>query len=329
MRNATLKQLRALAAIVETGTVTGAARRLNVTPPAVTMQVQQLEEHVGLPLLDRAGDRFQPSAAGREVLAAISRIEAAMSDCGAALDAMKGLKSGRVSVGLVSTAKYFVPSALGAFARLHPGIDVVLSVGNREEIIAALRGDAIDLAITGRPPVDMEVDKYPIGDHPHLIIAPTDHPLLGKRLVPAALANANFLVREPGSGTRGLMERFFQDSGIEPRIAMEIGSNETIKQAVMAGLGLAFLSAHTIAAELADGRLAALDVEGLPVVRQWFVVKRTAKRQTPPAAALTEFLSRRGPEFLPTPEREREIQLQARKAAKAGSAGRKSSAPAA
>ena len=299
MRNATLKQLRALAAIVETGTVTNAAKKLNVTPPAVTMQVQQLEEHLGLPLLDRAGERFQPSAAGREVLAAVARIEQAIADCGAALDAMKGLKAGRVSVGLVSTAKYFVPNALGAFARLHPGIDIALVVGNREEMIAALRSDAIDLAIMGRPPLDMEVDKSPIGAHPHLIIAPAGHPLLGRRIKPAALANASFLSREPGSGTRGLMERFFQESGIEPRIAMEIGSNETIKQAVMAGLGLAFISAHTIAAEVADGRLAMLDVEGLPEIRQWFVVKRSAKRLTPPAAALTEFLARRGPEFLP------------------------------
>ncbi|MCS0495829.1 LysR family transcriptional regulator [Ancylobacter mangrovi] len=299
MRNATLKQLRAVAAIVETGTVTAAAKRLNVTPPAVTMQVQQLEEHLGLPLLDRAGDRFQPSAAGREVLAAVARIEQAMADCGAALDAMRGLRAGRVDVGLVSTAKYFAPAALGAFARTHPGIDVSLTVGNREEMIAALRSDAIDVAIMGRPPLDIEVDKTLIGDHPHLMIAPVDHPLVGRRVAPSALANASFLSREPGSGTRGLMERFFQESGIEPRIAMEIGSNETIKQAVMAGLGLAFISSHTIAAEVADGRLAILDIEGLPVVRQWFVVKRTAKRLTPPAAALAEFLGRRGSEFLP------------------------------
>ena len=299
MRNATLKQLRALAAIIDTGTVTAAAKRLNVTPPAVTMQVQLLEEHLGLPLLDRAGDHFQPSAAGREVLAAVARVERALADCGAALDAMKGLKAGLVSVGLVSTAKYFVPNALGAFARNHPGIDIALVVGNREEIIAALASDGVDLAIMGRPPLDMEVDKIPIGQHPHVMIAPIGHPLQGRRLAAGALAGSTFLSREPGSGTRNLMERFFREAGVEPRIGMEIGSNETIKQAVMAGLGLAFISAHTVAAEIADGRLAVLDVEGLPVIREWFVVKRSAKRLTPPAAALTEFLGRRGSEFLP------------------------------
>ena len=301
MRNITLKQLRALAAVIETGTVTAAARQLHVTPPAVTMQIQLLEDQLGLPLLDRAGDRFQPSDAGREVLAAVARIERALADCGATLDAMKGLDAGRVCVGIVSTAKYFAPNALGVFARGHPGIDVALVVGNRGDIISALRGDIIDVAIMGRPPLDIEVDKTLLGPHPHVIIAPAEHPLLGRKIPASLLAGSTFLVREPGSGTRTLMERFFQEAGVEPRIGMEIGSNETIKQAVMAGLGLSFISAHTIAAEVSDGRLATLDVEGLPVVRQWFVVKRSAKRLTPPASALNEFLARRGSEFLPRP----------------------------
>ncbi|MFC5066907.1 LysR family transcriptional regulator [Flaviflagellibacter deserti] len=300
MRNVTLKQLRAFAAVIDTGSVKGAARRLHVTPPAVTMQIQLLEEQLGLPLLDRTGDRFAPSDAGHEILNAIARIERALADCGGALDAMKGLSGGRISVGIVSTAKYFAPTALGAFVRLHPGLDVVLVVGNREEIITALRGDAIDLAIMGRPPLDMEMDKSPIGEHPHVMIAPVGHPLTGRRLRPAELVGSNFLVRERGSGTRTIMERFFQEAGVEPKIGMEIGSNETIKQAVMAGLGLSFISAHTVAIEIADGRLALLDVEGLPVIRQWFVVKRSAKRLLPPAAALSEFLASHGAEFLPT-----------------------------
>lgn len=301
MRNVTLKQLRALTAVIDAGTVTLAARQLNVTPPAVTMQIQLLEEQVGLPLLDRAGDRFRPSDAGREVIAMARRVERAMAECGATLDAMKGLDAGRVSVGIVSTAKYFAPHALGAFARLHPGIDVALVVGNREEIIAALRGDVIDVAVMGRPPLDIEVEKTLLGPHPHVIIAPTGHALCRRPVAAEELAGSTFLVREPGSGTRTLMERFFQHAGVEPKIGMEIGSNETIKQAVMAGLGLSFISAHTIAAEVADGRLALLDVEGLPVVRQWFVVKRSAKRLTPPAAALNAFLAESGATFLPRP----------------------------
>lgn len=300
IRSFTLKQLRALAAVADTGSVSAAARGLHVTPPAVTMQVQLLEASLGLPLLDRSGDKFRPTDAGREIVTAAARIEAALKDCVAALDAMKGLDGGHVSVAIVSTAKYFAPMALGAFSRAHPGIDVTLSIGNRAEVLALLRADAVDVAIMGRPPEDLDVQRTVIGDHPHIVIGPPDHPLARRRQIPVtALTGQTFLMREPGSGTRGLMERLFEKDGVKPKIGMEIGSNETIKQAVIAGLGLAFISAHTVAAEIADGRLVQLDVTGLPILRQWHVVRRAGKRLTPPALAMNAFLSERGAEFLP------------------------------
>ena len=300
MRNVTLRQLRALAGVAETGTVTAAAHKLGVTPPAVTMQLQLLEQTLGLPLVDRGNDRFRPTDAGREVLDAMERIEVALKDCAAALDAMKGLRGGRVKVGVVSTAKYFAPRAIGAFARRHPGIDLSLVIGNREEIIAALRLDTVDVAIMGRPPMDLDVDQVSIGDHPHVIIAPADHPLARRRgLTPADLAGEVFLVRELGSGTRSLMEQLFLQAGVTPLIGMELGSNETIKQAVIAGLGLSFISAHTVAAEIVDKRLVTLDVAGLPIVRKWYVVKRAGKRLPPPSAAMNAFLAEHGAAFLP------------------------------
>lgn len=299
IRSLTVKQLRALAAVAETGAVSAAARRLGVTPPAVTMQVQLLEAATELPLLDRSGDRFRPTDAGREVVDAVQRIESAIRDCVAALEAMKGLEGGRVSVAIVSTAKYFAPMALGAFARSHPKVELSLTVGNRQDVLNHLRGDKVDVAIMGRPPEDIETIKTVIGDHPHIVVAPPDHPLVGRKLKPTHLTGEMFLMREPGSGTRALMERLFGEEGVKPKIGMEIGSNETIKQAVIAGLGLAFISAHTVAAEIADGRLAQLDVAGLPIMRQWHVVRRAGKRLTPPAAAMSAFLSERGSEFLP------------------------------
>lgn len=299
IRSLTVKQLRALAAVADTGAVSAAARRLGVTPPAVTMQVQLLEAATELPLLDRSGDRFRPTDAGREVVEAVARIESAIRDCVSALEAMKGLEGGRVSVAIASTAKYFAPMALGAFARAHPKVELSLAVGNRAEVLTLLRGDKVDVAIMGRPPEDMETVRTVIGDHPHIVVAPPDHPLAGKRLKPTALSGHTFLMREQGSGTRALMERLFAEEGVEPKIGMEIGSNETIKQAVIAGLGLAFISAHTVAAEIADGRLVQLDVAGLPILRQWHVVRRAGKRLTPPAAAMSSFLSERGAEFLP------------------------------
>ncbi len=300
LRRITLKQLRALAAVTSAGTVSGAARALHVTPPAVALQLRLLEEAAGLPLVERAERGLRPTAAGREVLAAAKRIETALGECGEALRALSGGEGGAVAVGVVSTAKYFAPRALAAFAKAHPNIDVRLKVGNRRETVAALAGYDLDFAITGRPPEDFAVEKAVIGDHPHIIIGPPDHPLIGRpRLTLAELAGEPFLLREPGSGTRLLMKRLFAAAGLSPTLGMEIGSNETIKQAVMAGLGIALISAHTVWAEIADGRLAAFDVQGLPVVRQWFVVKRKEKRLLPAAQALWSFLSESGARYLP------------------------------
>lgn len=152
----------------------------------------------------------------------------------------------------------------------------------------------------GRPPADIDMDVRLIGDHPHVIIAPTSHRLARKsRLALSDLADETFLMREPGSGTRGLMEQLFETARVRPNIGMAMSSNETIKQAVIAGLGIAFISAHTVATELDERRLVTLDVAGLPVVRQWFVLSRKDKVLLPPARAMLEFLAARGAQFLP------------------------------
>ena len=174
-------------------------------------------------------------------------------------------------------------------------------MGNRAETIAGLRDHALDLAIMGQPPEDLAVQAIAIGPHPHVIVAAADHPRAGHaRLPPEALAAETFLVREAGSGTRGLMQRFFADAGVAPRIGMELGSNETIKQAVLAGLGIAFLSAHTIELEVQTGRLAVLDVVGLPAIRQWYAVHLADRRLTLAARTLHEFLVTEGAAYLPS-----------------------------
>ena len=300
MRNATVKQLRLFSAAVAGGSFAAAAAECHVTPPAVTMQMHQLEADAGLPLFERHGRGFALTAAGREVLAAAERIEVVLADCTAGLAALKSLTSGRATVGVVSTAKYFAPQMLAGFARSHPGIDIELVVGNREDTIADFKSGRLDVAIMGRPPEDVEVESAPIGDHPQVVIAPPDHPLAKRHSIsPQEIAGETILMREVGSGTRLLAERFFAKHRIKPRIGMEIGSNETIKQAVMAGLGIAFISAHTIAAEIADGRLVVLDVVGFPEIRQWFVVRLVAKRMMPAARALRDFLVAEGRRFLP------------------------------
>ena len=299
LRAVTLRQLRALAAVDREGSVSRAAELTNVTPPAVSLQLRQLEELIGLPLLERLPKGYRPTDAGTELLAAATRIERALAECADAIHVLHDGEAGRVAVGVISTAKYFAPRAIAAFRRQNPRIEIGLTVGNREEMLAGLEGYALDFAITGRPPETFEVDKEVIGDHPHVIIAPPDSPLIGRRLRLADLAGETLLLRERGSGTRLLLQSLLRDGGLNPDTGMEIGTNETIKQAVIAGLGIALLSAHTVAHEVQEGRLAVLDVEGLPVVRQWFVVKRREKRLLPPAVKLWRFFATSGRDHLP------------------------------
>jgi DNA-binding transcriptional LysR family regulator len=300
MRHVTLKQLRAFAAVLRTGSVTGAAAAVGVSPPAITLQMKLLRERIGLSLIERGERGLQPTEAGRTLLATVRRLEAVLADGEAELAALAGARTGVVHVGVISTAKYFAPHVLAAFARRHVGIEVKLFVGNRAEIVARLREREVDLVIMGRAPEELAVTQEPIGEHPHVIVAPPDHPLAGaRRLGAGALADETFLVREPGSGTRTVMERFFADIGLAPRVGMEIGSNETVKQAVMAGLGIAFLSAHTIDIEFQTGRLIVLDVVGLPLMRRWHVVHLRQRRLTPAARLLGRFVVEEGARYLP------------------------------
>jgi LysR family transcriptional regulator, low CO2-responsive transcriptional regulator len=301
MRDVTLKQLRGLAAIARTGKVTAAAKELGVTPPAVTLQLKLLEDAAGLALFERSRQGLRLTDAGRYVLGVQAHIEAELLECGESLSEMKGLTRGRVAVGVISTAKYFAPRAIAAFAGAHPRIDIKLIEGNREAIISALERFDLDIAIMGTPPDTLPVVQQVIGDHPFIIIAPAGHKLAARRRVAlAALAKEKFLLREPGSGTRTLMERVFAKHDVAPRVGTEFGSNETIKQAVMAGLGLAFISAHTVAAEVAAGWLSVLPVEGLPVVRQWCAVRAKQKQLLPAGLAMWDFLAAEGAGFLPT-----------------------------
>jgi len=254
-----------------------------------------------VPVFERIAGKLRPTAAGRELIAAAQRVFLALDEAERAIGALKSPDAGSVVVGVVSTAKYFAPRALAAFRRRHPGIELKLVIGNRSEIISGMASLDFDLAVMGRPPAELDAETEIIGDHPHVIIAPPDHRLVRRRrLSPHDLAKEPFLVREEGSGTRILMARLFEGAGAPaPAIAMEIGSNETIKQAVMAGLGLSFISAHTVAAEVSDGRLAILDVEGLPLMRQWLVVRAREKRLLPAGRALQAFLAEEGRSFLP------------------------------
>jgi DNA-binding transcriptional LysR family regulator len=298
--NVTFRQLKVFAEVAAKGSITAAAEALHLTPPAVSMQVKELEAQVGLALLDREGRRISLSTAGEYFLVHARRLLSALQDADNAMARFKRLERGRLSIGIVSTAKYFVPQMLGRFCAEHPGVELQLQVaGNRGQLVAMLQRAEVDLAVMGRPPRELATRSEAFAAHPMVVVAPAGHPLQRRGHVPAAaLAAYPFIVREQGSGTRATMQQFFTEHQLQPAIAMEISSNETIKQAVIAGLGLAFLSLHTLGPELRAGQLALLDIEGTPVVRTWNVVHLQSRTLSPLAEAFRYFLIEHGEQHL-------------------------------
>lgn len=295
LRNATLRQLRVFAAVARQLSFTAAARELHLTQPAVSMQVKELELSAGLVLFEKVGRSVRLTEAGIELAHCATQIEEQLHQTQERLDAIRGLKRGLLKLGSVSTAKYFAPSLLSAFRSEFPDITIRFSVGNREDMIRQLSDNDIDLAIMGRPPAEIQGLAEAFARHPLVIIAPPTHPMARRRRIPLErLEDENFLIREQGSGTRAAMERLFEDNNVAYRASMQMSSNETIKQAVMAGMGVSFISAHTVGLELAAKRLVALDVAGLPVMRDWFVLHLESKRLAPVAAAFRAFLVARG-----------------------------------
>jgi LysR family transcriptional regulator for metE and metH len=300
MKNLTFKQLRALKSVALTGSVTAASEELAVTPHAVTLQIQQLEEQVGLPLLERGRNDFRLTEPGKVIFELVKQLEEQLRQAEESIYNLRGVEGGRIRIGVISTAKYFMPKAIAAFLRDHLEIQLDLKVGNRQEIVSGLRSASFDFAIMGRPPEDLAVISEVIGDHPHVFISSPSHSLSSiKNITLEKLTNETPLLREQGSGTRMLLHRFLTEQKIEWRKGMEMGSNESIKQGVMAGLGISFISAHTIAAEVEEGRLAVLDVVGTPLVRHWYLVRLQEKKLLPASLAFWEFLEKSCRDFLP------------------------------
>jgi DNA-binding transcriptional LysR family regulator len=284
----TLQQLRLFEAVARHRSFTRAAEEVHLTQPAVHIQVRRLEAAVGQPLLESIGRRLTPTRAGeamleaaQEVLGRLKRLTGTLADLG-------GKIGGRLDVGVVSSAGYFMPELLAAFLRLHRDVQPRLTVANRARIIERLREQADDFCVMGQVPdgVGLDLAAYPVMENLLVPIAPPGHPLSGTATVPlAAFAGEPFLVREAGSGTRDAIERAFAEHGLTVNPAMELGSTESIKRAVMAGLGVSVLSLSSLELEIEAGLLAPLRVEGLPLRRTWFAVHQRDKHLGPTANA--------------------------------------------
>ena len=280
------RQLQVFEAIARHKSLTKAADELNVTQPAISIQLQKLEAEVGLSLVERSGRQIALTEAGEELLKHAERMSRDMTDMEESLEQFRGLNSGRLRLAVVSTANYFLATEIAEFRERYPGIEITLQVANRDDVQRALEANEADLAITGRPPEDSDVVARPFMDNPLIVIAAPDHPLAGrKNIAMAELAEYQLVAREEGSGTRAAREKAFADRGLECKVSCVLSSNEAVKQAVQAGLGVATISAQTSQLEIETGRLVSLDIDAFPIMRQWYVVYRSYKRLPPAALA--------------------------------------------
>jgi DNA-binding transcriptional LysR family regulator len=291
IRYATLRQLQVFEASVRLGSFSRAAEELFVTQPTVSMQIRKLSDALGLPLFEQVGRNVRPTEVGKELYKSCRHIFENLAHLEMKISDLKGMKCGRLRLGVVTTAKYFAPEVLGEFCRKYPGIDVALKVSNRDRIVERINNFEDDLYIVGQTPSDsLDIQSFPFAPNPLVVLASRDHPLVGRKNIPLEdIAKEPLVLREPGSGIRDATLRLFENAGLKPNVRMELGSNEAIKHAVVGGLGLAVLSLHTLSLEGPNGPVAILDVKGFPIMRQWHLVYPRSKELSLVADAFLQF----------------------------------------
>ena len=295
MRYATLHQLRIFEASARRKNFTRVAEELFLTQPTVSAQIKQLTDIVGMPLFEQIGKRISLTAAGDELYKTAHNIFEQLALFEMTIADMQGFKKGNLRISTVSTTKYFMPRFLGPFCHRYPGIDVSMQMLNREKILERLGENLDDLYVFGQPPENLDVEYQPFLANPLVVVAPRNHPLVGEKKIPfQRLAEEHFIIREAGSGTRMATERLFEQHGIPIRVRLELGNNEAIKQAIIAGLGISVLSAHTLVLDNASGEFNILDVEGFPLQRHWYAVYPTGKQLSIVARTFLDYLLNEG-----------------------------------
>ena len=290
--NVTFRQLRLLVALDEHQSITAAAQACHVTQPTVSMQLQALSESVGLPLYEQVGKRLFLTEAGHALVRTARSLQDEWGAFEQTIDAMKGLRRGRLRLAVVSTAKYFVPGVLGRFCEQHPEVDIALELLNRDAVVARLRENLDDLYIMSKPPTDMALERHAFLSNPLVVIASAEHRLAGRSgLKLSALAGERFIMREAGSGTRLACDAHFKAHGFEPQVRLALGSNEAIKELVAEGMGLAVMSRHAVTHHPEPDRVVELDVQGFPVPSSWWTLYPQGKRLSPVVQAFLAHLS--------------------------------------
>jgi LysR family transcriptional regulator, low CO2-responsive transcriptional regulator len=295
MQNATLHQLKVFSAVARHNSFTRAAEELFLTQPTVSMQVKQLSKTVGMSLFEQVGKRLYLTEAGKELYTTCQEIFEQLSRFEIAIADIKGLKQGKLRIAVVTTAKYVIPRILGPFCQRYPGIDISLTVTNHQFIMEGMMTNQNDLYILSQLPEEVDVQSHPFLENPLIVLACRNHPLVGEQNIPLArIAEEPFIMREPGSNTRKEVQRLFEANHLAPKVKLDLGSNEAIKQAVAGGLGISVLSKHTLALDGLSSQVAILDVVGFPIQRHWYVVYPTGKQLSAIAEAFFDYLLNEG-----------------------------------
>ena len=287
----TLQQLKLFEAVARHANFTRAAEELHLTQPAVSIQIKRLESQAGLPLFEQVGKKIFPTAAGKAIYQASIDILARAAELQSTIETLKGEVKGPLQLSMVTTTKYFMPHLLGAFLQSYPEVEPRLKFTNRARVIERLFNNEDDFVVMGQIPSDTQLQTYPFLDNILGVVAPPDHPLAGeKKIKLETLARERFLEREEGSGTRLVFDQMLAEENLHIEPYIELGSSEAIKQGVMAGLGLAVLSLHSVRLEQQAGRLAVLDVIGFPLVRRWYAVHLKGKQLSLVARTFLDFI---------------------------------------
>ena len=291
-RRITFRQLETFAEVARQQSFTRAAETLHLTQPAVSIQIRQIAETIGLPLFEQNGREIALTAAGEELLTTVRDLDDAWNRFESAIDDLKGFKRGKLRVGLVTTAKHFLPRMLGDFYRRYPDIDIQLEIANRQGIVERLLGNQDDLYVMSYPPTNLDIVSHPFLDNEYVVLAPEAHWAVGKALTLQELATEPFLLREEGSGSRHVIDQHMRDTGVQLKVRLSLASNEAIRELVTSGMGLTVLSRQALGDRPGHDGLAILDVAGFPLKRQWNVVHLRGKVLSLPARAFLADLLR-------------------------------------
>jgi DNA-binding transcriptional LysR family regulator len=278
MRNLTLRQIKIFICASKYLSFSKAADELNITAAAVSLQMKEMEKDLAVQLFNRDNKKLKLTLEGEHFLIYAIKVISTLDQAKDAMDKLRGREMKPLRIGLVGTTRYFFPTVLVEFQKIYPNVQLKVDVKNREQLIQLLHHGEIDIAIMGKPPATLNVQTEVFAKHPHVFIASVQHPLaFQQNLSTEVLNRLEIITREQGSGTRYIMEKFFAAHQLSPLMRIEISGNETIKQAVIANLGVSFVSSHTIIQELRNKQLTILDIQDTPVMREWHVVTPTRR----------------------------------------------------